>query len=237
MLSELANRSPLLKGLLDFVFPPLCLGCGEFNTNYIDVCENCLNRIDTYNYPICLSCQQIIPDDKRCPICRDDYVPLFSYGHYSSPMQDIIIQFKFKGVTSPARTFAVLLHKQFQKQLQSLKADMVVSVPLYPSREKHRGYNQAALFAEQLAGLLDLPVREDILFRIKKRKPQVNLEFTKRARNIKGVFTVAQEAQSGEKVILVDDVVTSGATATEARKELEKAGYKVGGVAAIAHGR
>lgn len=227
----------MLKGLLDFVFPPLCLGCGAFNEHNVDVCEDCLNKIDTYSYPICLSCFEMIPDDKRCPICREDYVPLFAYGNYASPMQDVIIQFKFKGITSPARTFAALLYEQFHRRLHSLEAAMLVPVPLYPSREKYRGYNQAALFAGRMAELLDLPVNEDILFRIKKRKPQANLELKKRARNVRGVFAVDQETERGEKVILVDDVVTSGATVAEARKELEKAGYRVSGVVAIAHSR
>ncbi len=222
---------------MDFVLPPLCLGCGEFNTNHPDICPSCRRKIQTYVDPICLNCSQIIPAAEGCPKCGDKYVPLFAYADYMSPVQDIIIQFKFRGITLPATLFAPPLCEQFQKQLTSLGAAMLVPVPLYPSREKYRGYNQAALFAKQLADLLDLPVREDILFRIKKRKPQAKLKFEKRAENIRGVFTVAKEVENGERVILVDDVVTSGATAREARKELEKAGYKVCGVVAIAHGR
>ncbi len=114
---------------------------------------------------------------------------------------------------------------------------MLVPVPLHCSREKHRGYNQAALYAKEIGRLLEIPVREDILLRIKKRKPQSKLKFAERAVNIKGVFTVAYEADGEERVILVDDVVTSGATAAEARKELEKAGYQVCAVVAMAHGQ
>jgi ComF family protein len=237
MLSSLTDKSPLLKGLLDFVFPPLCLGCGEFNDNRPVICESCRSKIDTYEHPICLNCFETLPGAQNCPVCREKSAPLFAYGDYASPLQDIIIQFKFRGITSPATLFAPLLYKQFQRQLQSLKAEMLIPVPLYPSREKHRGYNQAALFAEQLAELLDLPVSKDLLFRVEKRKPQAKLKFEKRAENIKGAFTVAEEAEKGGRVILVDDVVTSGATATEARNELEKAGYRVCAVVAIAHGR
>jgi len=133
--------------------------------------------------------------------------------------------------------FAPLLYEPFQKQLQSLQAIMLVPIPLHVSRERYRGYNQAELFAKQLAVLLNLPVRKDILFRVEKRKPQAKLKLEKRADNIKGAFTVIEEAERGERVILVDDVVTSGATAKEAKKELEKAGYKVCAVVAIAHVR
>ena len=237
MLSSLTDKSPLLKGLLDFVFPPLCLGCGEFNDDHPGICKSCLKKIDTYEHPICLNCFEILPIAQNCPVCREKSVPLFAYGNYASPIQDIIIQFKFRGITTPAALFAPLLYEQFQRQLQSLKAGMLIPVPLYPSREKRRGYNQAALFAEQLAQLLDLPVRKDILFRVEKRKPQTKLKFEKRAENIRGAFTVAEETENDERVILVDDVVTSGATAAEARKELEEAGYRVCAVVAIAHGR
>lgn len=236
MFSELTNKSSLAKGLLDFVFPPLCLGCGEFNAHQADICENCLNRIDTYSHPICLNCFEMIPDDEKCPFCRDKYVPLFAYGNYVSPLREIIIQFKFKGITTPAATFAALLFEQFKQRLHSLGAVMLIPIPLYPSREKHRGYNQAVLLTKQLAGLLELPAKEDILFRVKKRKPQAKLDFEKRVRNIKGVFAVAEDAETAEKLILVDDVVTSGATVTEAKRELEKAGYRVCAVIAIAHG-
>ena len=237
MLSSLTDKSPLLKGLLDFVFPPLCLGCGTFNDDYPGVCKSCLKKIDTYEHPICLNCFETLPGAQNCPVCQEKSVPLFAYGNYASPIQDIIIQFKFRGITTPAALFAPLLYEQFQKQLQSLKTGMLIPVPLYPSREKRRGYNQAALFAEQLAQLLDLPVRKDILFRVEKRKPQAKLKLERRAENIKGAFAVAEEAENGERVILVDDVVTSGATAKEAKRELEKAGYRVCAVVAIAHGR
>ena len=152
-------------------------------------------------------------------------------------MQDIIIQFKFRGITLPAKHFAPRVYQQFEKQLETLGAAIVIPVPLYPSREKFRGYNQAALFAQQIAQLLDLPVRDDILFRVKKREPQAKLELKKRARNIKGVFAISQDAQEDKEVILVDDVVTSGATVMEARRVLEQDGYKVVAVVAIAHGR
>ena len=234
---EVIDKSPLMKGLLDFVLPPLCLGCGEFNDNHPGVCESCRRKIDAYEHPICLNCLETLPSAQNCPVCREKSVPLFAYGDYASPLQDIIIQFKFRGITSPANLFAPLLYEQYRRQLQSLIAEMLIPVPLYPSREKHRGYNQAALFAEQLAELLDLPVRKDILFRVEKRKPQAKLKFEKRTENIKGAFIVAEEAENGERVILVDDVVTSGATAKEARNELEKAGYRVCAMVAIAHGR
>jgi ComF family protein len=237
VLSDLIQKSPLVKGLLDFVFPPLCLGCGCFIEEPSCVCRFCLEKIEAYQHPICLGCWQSLPERLRCPICQEDSVPLFVYGGYASPMQEIIIQFKFRGMTLPATQFAPPLYRQFQKQLEALDAAIVIPMPLHPSRERFRGYNQAALFAEQIAELLDLPVREDILFRIKKRKPQAKLELKKRARNIQGVFAVLQDAPEETKVILVDDVVTSGATALEARKVLQQAGYKVAAVVAIAHGQ
>jgi ComF family protein len=232
------QKNPLLKGLIDFVFPPLCLGCGEFTNESSYICQTCWSRLDTYELPLCLDCFAPLPDTRRCQECGREPVPVYAYGNYSTPLKEIIIQLKFRGIKLPTAEFAPLICEAFQQQLRSLQADMLIPIPLYHSRERERGYNQATLFAERLAELLGLPVREDILIRTEKRKPQAKLSFAERIDNIRGVFAVVSEvSEQGGSVILVDDVVTSGATVREAKKELEQAGYRVAAVAAIAHGK
>ena len=109
-------------------------------------------------------------------------------------------------------------------------------VPLYPSREHYRGYNQAAILADELAHRLDFEVRRDLLARVKQRKPQAKLDVRHRVRNIKDVFEVIRPPDDNVKdLILVDDVVTSGSTVLEAKRTLENAGFKVKAVVSIAH--
>jgi len=237
VLTEMMQKHPLVKGFIDFIFPPLCLGCGRFTDDPSSICETCRNKFGTYQHPFCLECFSPLSHAYLCPECEQQSLPLFAYGNYAAPLKEVIIQFKFRGIKLPAAVFASLLCETFVEQLRSLQADMLVPIPLHSSRERERGYNQASLFAERLAEQLDLPVREDILVRMEKRKPQATLTFEKRIENVSGVFAVISEVpEQPERVILVDDVVTSGATVREAARELEQAGYRVVAAAAIAHG-
>jgi ComF family protein len=122
--------------------------------------------------------------------------------------------------------------------VRKLSPAALVPIPLHPSREYVRGYNQAALFASELAPLIDMPVDGNLLIRLKKRRPQARLKQARRATNIRGAFVLAPDYTSeehAERVILVDDVVTSGQTIFEARRTLARAGLSVVGAIAIAH--
>ena len=227
------------RAFLDFLFPPLCLGCGEYNNGKIDICDKCLEAVDKYENPFCLNCRVEIPSDSTgCKICGEEAFILFAWGNYTDPLKQVIIQYKFREITSPSRIIAEAVSEQFGTLIKNLEVDLLVPIPLYPSREYQRGYNQATLFAGRLGEVLDIEVDDTILYRTEKRRPQARLNEYRRLRNIRGVFQVDadREQRGGAKVILVDDVVTSGATVYEARRTLQKAGYSVPGVIAMAHG-
>jgi len=230
------TRQEWFEGLLDFVFPPICLGCGDFNESDSKICSACLQKIEPFEHPLCLNCQALVPQEVVCPVCLYDSVLLFAYADYKPPLKDIIIQFKFKGITSPAKTFAELVCEKFKDKFENLNADYLIPIPLHPVREYRRGYNQAELIAYQLSRITHIPVANERLHRIKRRQPQARLDFIKRLANIKGAFAAESGGDEIEKVILVDDVVTSGATVLEAKKVLESAGFKVVGIISIAHG-
>ncbi|MEA2030191.1 MAG: ComF family protein [candidate division Zixibacteria bacterium] len=230
------EKYPVLAGMLDFVFPPLCAGCGRFDESAEGICESCRNAINTFSVPICLSCESVLAEDARCPVCNDRVFPLFALGNYKSPLREIIIQFKFRNVLGSVELLATQFANIYTSQLKKLSADCLVPVPLHPYREHRRGYNQACVVAEALVTHLELPVRTDFIKRTEKRRPQARLNYAQRVRNIKGVFSILQEKSAQERILLVDDVVTTGATVTEAKKVLEDAGHKVVGVIALAHG-
>jgi ComF family protein len=236
VLTQLVNRVYWLRAVADFAFPPLCLGCGVYEDSDEQVCDRCLDRIDTFDFPICLSCERPIERGISCPVCRIDSLPLVAYGNYVDPLKEIVISFKFRGLISPASLFARLLTDALGPRIESMRAECLVPVPLHPAREYHRGYNQAALFARELSPLLSIPCQEGVLARTKKRRPQARLAQRHRRENIRGVFKAVVDAGEPTRVLLVDDVVTSGATVMEARHELERHGYEVAGVLAIAHG-
>ncbi len=229
------RNSELLQGLLDLLFPALCLGCGAFTEDSDHLCDVCRAQFENYDLPFCLNCSRQIPKDIQCSNCGVASIPLFAYGNYTPPLKDVIIHFKFKGITSPAGVFARLLVDQFGDKIASLECDQFIPIPLHPSRENTRGYNQAGLFADRLAELLGGEVRNDILSRVKKRKEQARLDHRHRASNIRGVFEIDRISPDGCRVMLVDDVVTSGLTVKEACRVLEEGGYKVVAVLSIAH--
>ncbi|MCK4574522.1 MAG: ComF family protein [candidate division Zixibacteria bacterium] len=230
------TKSEWVRGLVDFFFPPLCLGCGEYTETGFGICPECRRRIEHIQSPFCLNCLGII-DGGTCPECGSDSLPLFAFGNYTPPLSEIIIQYKFKGVTRPARFFAEQIQQRFGPDILACGGDLLVPVPLYASRENYRGYNQATVLAEFLAEFLTLPVDAEIISRVKKRKPQSRLGFKQRVGNIKGVFEVDPDLKdvSARGIILVDDVVTSGSTIKEAARTLREAGYQVAGAVAIAH--
>jgi len=236
MLPLVENAQSWLGGVLDFVYPPLCLGCGGFYEGEGSVCERCRDTIQRLADPICLNCLSVLPGRPRCPICADLSLPLFSYGVYASPLKEIILQYKFKGVTSPAALMADLIRRQFGDRLAELMPAVLVPIPLFPGRENQRGYNQAALLAHELAVLMETTVDETLIFRTAKRKPQASLRLRERVKNIRGVFEAVEAEGAPRRVILLDDVVTSGATVLEATQTLSDAGHEVVAVVTIAHG-
>lgn len=160
---------------------------------------------------------------------------MFAYGNYSPPLKDIVIHFKFKGITGPARLMADLLVRQFQSKIEQIDSTMLIPIPLYPTRESARGYNQANLFAQSLAEQLGWEVENGIISRTKKRKEQARLDHRHRGKNIRGVFELDKPSSVARNVVLVDDVVTSGLTVLEARRTLAEGRYKVVAVFSIAH--
>lgn len=227
---------PWLDAVVEFAFPPLCLGCGSYTASDIAICETCVQRIETYADPFCLTCKRQLFDTMDCQDCRRDAWLLFAYGNYADPLQEIVIHFKFRSITHLGAYFADKLAEQFGERIHRLEPDYLAPIPLHPFREILRGYNQAEVLAEKLSERLEIPMATDFLKRSKRRKEQARLSEHERAANIKGAFEATADADPGERVILVDDVVTSGATVSEARRVLTEAGFQVPAAISLAHG-
>ncbi len=222
--------------MLDFLFPPLCLACGEYESSGQLVCNTCDDAIETFSMPFCLICGAELVGSIYCAGCSEKGVALFAYGNYRPVLREIIIQFKFRGITRAASCYIPRLYCEFHTLLLQCDATCLVPIPLHPGRERQRGYNQALILAEELHRYIHLPVNTELLLRIKRRTPQARLDIKKRLRNVHGVFDVADDTDTGERILLVDDVVTTGATVKEAKATLESAGHTVVGVVALAHG-
>lgn len=105
-----------------------------------------------------------------------------------------------------------------------LPADVIVPVPLHPSRQRVRGYNQSELLARKLAQAAELPVRDDLLMRVRATAPQVELGAEERRENVRGAFRCQDESAAGLRILLIDDVCTTGATLEACSQALRAGG-------------
>lgn len=230
------QKSPgILQSLLELAYPSLCAACDTYTDSETGLCERCSVKLDRYELPYCLGCLQPLPTWPDCLQCKKHTLPLFALGNYVDPLKQAIAELKFRGVTRPVGWLCDELVAQFDIKIAAVQADCFVPIPLHPSREYDRGYNQAEIIALALGEKLSLPVDSARLIRTEKRKPQQQMKASQRAKNIRGVYATIEECEPA-RIVLVDDVVTSGTTVAEAARVLAEAGNRVVGVIALAHG-
>ena len=181
-----------------------CPICGKFVKNY-GLCEDCLDLINKdprYYYDIA---------------GLDD---LLVSSTYSGIMRKLIIDFKFKGKLSYGDIISEIMIEKLLKN--NLEGEVITFVPMYKSRERERGYNQSKILAENIAKKLDLKCQE-VFQKLKDTKFQVGLKKNQREINLKDAFEVTKVP---EKIIIVDDVITTGTTISELVKAAKKSGIK-----------
>jgi len=190
------------------------------------MCGECRSILPWIKRPFCLKCgKDFTPatrEDKRmfnlrlcasCRVKRPSYASARSAFRYEGVARKAVQSLKFRGRKTLAASFALLLAERLSDEPVFLDGvDLIVPVPLHPTRRRKRGFNQSALLAVELSRLWGIPVSESVLSRNRDTRPQVGLSAGQRAENIRGAF-IAGEAVRGKVVLLVDDVMTTGATA------------------------
>ena len=201
----------IFNKILAVLFPQKCLGCKKENEI---LCPDCLGKINR-------------PD-----------TPYLNGIHIAANYQDLVLKkalwmLKYQGVKQLAKPLAELIRERIWKKLET-ENWLLVPVPLSKNKLRHRGYNQAEMIAGELSG----NVRADILFKKFHTKSQVEVKNKEeRLANIIGSFEVRNpETIRGKKIILIDDVLTTGATMREAKKVLKQAGAKKVVGVAVARG-
>jgi ComF family protein len=220
--------STLLGGLADIIWPPHCLVCGALHT--FPLCPACLARIERIEPPVCRACGLPAEDVGTCRWCRDT-VHVFrcarAAASYSGVMEDAIRLLKFSGRRSLVPILGELMYDlaQTSKVLSNREFDLVVPVPMHPADVLQREFNQSDLLAHDLARRIGVECRSDAIKKIRRTKPQVGLTAQERRENLLDAFAPADgEALGGKSILLVDDVMTTGATADECARVLLGAG-------------
>lgn len=189
----------MISSFLDVFTPALCLQCEEESKKLI--CNTCLSKIIRAK-----------PTSEQ----------IRHYGLFEDPLKNLIYQFKFENKFGLARPFAQLLTDIAPRQV-----DVIIPVPLHISRLRERTYNQSALMAKELSSLLGIPTRLTLLRKIRATFSQTDLPKSKRQSNVRGSFEVTDSSRiNGKRVLLIDDVYTTGATLQECVKTLLRANAK-----------
>jgi len=224
---------PFVSALLDFLFPPLCHVCRTFipDAGALHICPACREQMPAVGHPLCPVCGipfQGAGDDHPCGACLTA-PPAFDAARaalvYEGPCRDLVHAFKYRNKTHLRRPLALLTMECLSGFVASRALDLIVPVPLHPRRLRSRGFNQAVLLGDLLAREWRLPLARRALRRIRWTEPQINLAAHERRENVKGAFAVADPSLVAEKrVLLVDDVLTTGSTAEECSRVLKRAG-------------
>ena len=235
--TTIISDMPTLKKIITFfqsaLFPPLCLSCkkafsGQSENN--DLCARCLGNIQIFTTLFCPVCHSRLPENKK--IChKDSRFLLGAATRYQAPIKDAIHYFKYRSWDRLAPMLGVYLVAYLRNLVSagfSLDAHTLIPLPLHPSREKERGFNQSELLAEIISKTFNLPLEKNILIRAKNTRAQAELtDWEERQANLQNAFTVANpENLKGKNIILVDDVYTSGATMSAAAEVMRAAGAK-----------
>ena len=215
----------LLQAVHQFAFPRSCPGCGCSRENSADhICPRCHGKM-----------KAILPGDptlqralrtlrQTAPIA--DLVVLFYFEH-GGVLQTLVHHLKYSGMRQLGRELGVLLGKKVGTVLPPLPETGLVPVPLHRVKQRERGYNQSTSICEGVSSVLGHPVLSGVLNRVRYTETQTSLTPEERAINVHGAFSVRRTARdlvSGKRLILVDDVLTTGATLAASAEALDWAG-------------
>lgn len=228
-----------MTGLIRLFLPPACPLCaremsGSRSGGLCDDCRNEIPPLPASRCPLCalpFACED--GSTHLCESCTRSAPPfteVTALGAYEGTLRHAVHRFKFQGQLNLDRPLGEMLAEATGGLRNNLSPQLLVPVPLHPGRLRQRTYNQSLLLARELGRNLGIPVAPHLLLRRRPTPPQQGLTARVRKNNLQGAFTL-QERLAGERILLVDDVMTTGATAAECTRTLLEGG---GGEVAVA---
>lgn len=209
---------------IDWVYPPVCGGCGAAGARWCPECQSSLQRI---NGNLCPRCGMPVNKEAICYNCSERPLVidgLRAYAHYSGALRNAIHRLKYQRDIALAETLASFLVELYQEIRWEI--DLVVPVPLGMVRRKERGYNQAAMIAYPFALAVQVSYSGGAIRRVRETASQVDLGFLQRLENVKDAFWADPQKVAGRTILLIDDVTTTGATLNACAEALKNAGAK-----------
>lgn len=223
------------ESAIDLLFPATCLGCNtqlEECPDRISFCLDCRGTMQRGDWPVCLRCASRVPkipgEVQACGHCRGQklwFDRTISFGDYDDLLRDQCLAMKTDRSERIAQALGQLMARSWDVEVLGAKPDAIVPQPMHFWRRVQRGTNPPAALAGALGAGLGLPVHSDLLYRRRNTQPQVGLSNPARFRNVRNEIHVnASYHFEAPHVLLVDDILTTGATCSEAARVLKRAG-------------
>jgi|SRR5262245_60613847 len=230
------------RGVRQLIYPPICAWCESLlaNSNE-DFCPDCVRALSEDPHFTCPRCARTVAQfsdvSDGCPDCRDDrlhFESAFRLGTYDGVLRDVVLAMKNRAGETLGECVGRLWARLHTGRFKSLGVDVIIPVPLHWWRRLRRGHNQAEHLSAAIAHALAVEHRPSWLRRIRPTPSQVGQPRTARQENVRGAFRAARSASlKGRSVLLIDDVLTTGSTASEAARALRDAGARVVHVAVL----
>lgn len=229
--ASLKGQSAFFENFLQLLFPERCLLCRSLlpPASARPLCQKC----DSSAWPVgvvCPICGTLGHENSPQCGCLQSGFPLqglFALSFYEGRWRTLLHDLKYRGRRSLARPIGRWLARELQRQGCFLP-QLVVPVPLHRNREKERGFNQSALLARQAARELNIPF-SSLLVRSRETESQTKISRRERLLNVRGAFSCPSEIEAGKKILLIDDIFSTGATLNEAAKCLQRHGALIYG--------
>ncbi len=222
----------ILKSLADVVFPPRCMACGSVldEPDKRPFCPACASLIRYIASPLCPCCGVPLPGEEgtdhfcgECLLVRPPFSAARSVARYESVLLEAIHAFKYLGRITNGEILGRMLADYACSRFDISAYTLIVPVPLHRRRLRERGFNQAVILAREIAGRFSLPLDWRSLRRRVFTEPQVGLGKDRRTSNVRGAFGVVDGKRiEGQRIVLVDDVYTTGSTVRECAEILMK---------------
>lgn len=209
-----------LSRIADLLFPPHCIFCGEVIAPGLQLCAQC----EAKNPRVHVKKRITLPETGKTIQCSVPFV-------YDGNVRKSIIEFKFYGKPELSNFFGSCIADELEQEISAF--DLVTSVPISVKRRKQRGYNQSELIARRAAKQMQLPYCETLVKKLD-NKEQHKLSERERSRNVRGVYASTGDSAIGKRILLIDDIITTGATLAECAVTLFQAGAQAVSCAAIA---
>ena len=221
----------MIQNMKKLLWPEICPFCGKvYGTGICPACESKLNEL-LVKQPWCMKCGIPIRrmEQEYCHDCKNKELH-FDVGRalwlHKPPVSHSIYQFKYHNQREFGKYYVRELLKQFESTIRKWNPDLIIPVPIHKRRRRKRGYNQAEILAREIARLTNIPTDSKILKRIRYTNPQKKLDDKLRKRNIQNAFQVRGDISHVRRVLLIDDIYTTGNTLNECAKKLKEAGVE-----------